>query len=379
MFKYIVIIFVISFSLISCTKKELNKKLRLEETGENFSIKLDDQTPNVSLGFSTFGDLLFNVVWEYNQIQIYDIQNGSLIKKLNFAIEGDQGVGQIFGFHIHNLDSIFLFGQVAPVIYLTDTSGIIKNKIEYEVPDGYSSAFVHPHYFVSAPKIRGNELIVKTHITGNYREVNNDQLSNKALGYSINLLSGKTNVLSHNYPDDYLINGLKHFEHSMAIGDGKVVYSFFGDHRLFFASSFEDAIQSKNAGSQYLDASLRLFPVDGERLETLQYMNTSSRYDNLIYDPFRNIYYRFAYPTLDISDQAEIQRLRIAPGPFVVMILDQELNVIGETYFSKGKYLPTNFFIHENGLFLSINHPDNPENKEDEFKFELLKVSEIQD
>jgi hypothetical protein len=108
----------------------------------------------------------------------------------------------------------------------------------------------------------------------------------------------------------------------------------------------------------------------------MQYMNTSSRYDNLIYDAYRNLYYRFAYPTLDLTDLNEIQRLRTSPGPFVIMVLDDELNVLGETYFEAGRYLPTNFFIHQDGLYISINHPDNPANEEDMFKFELLKVTE---
>jgi len=62
--------------------------------------------------------------------------------------------------------------------------------------------------------------------------------------------------------------------------------------------------------------------------------------------------------------------LRTAPGPFVIMVLDNDLNVIGESYFEKGIYLPSNFFINEEGLFISLNHPDNPENSEEYFRFQ---------
>ncbi len=365
---------VVATILIGCNQSQ-TKPSHLLPSGKILSFELDDQTPNVSPGFAVFGDLLFNILWEQNQLQIYDITHSRLLKSLDFEVEGDQGVGALFGFHVHNLDSIFLFGQASPVIHLTDTTGRIKNSIRYGIPDGYSAAFVHPQYYVSPPQVDNGELMVKTHVTGNYREMSNDNLKDKRLGYSIDLNTGQTSFIAHTYPDDYLERGLKQFEASMAVGKDKIVYSFFGDHRLFYASSFAEELQSRDAASQYLDATLKLFPVNGERIETQQYMFTSSRYDNLVYDPYRDVYYRFAYPTLDISDSNEIMKLRNAPGPFLIMILDSDLQVQGETFFEKGKYMPLNFFIHEEGLYLSVNHPDNPENDEDQFKFELIELS----
>lgn len=363
------------FCFLGCNEKESNT-YTLESTGEIISLELDNKTSNVSQGFSTYDDLLFNVVWETNQIQVYDINSKQLIKKLNFDIEGDQGVGEIFGFHIHNLDSIFLFGQNTSVIHLTDTTGTVKDRIKYKIPDGYTAAFVHPGYFISSPRLHSNEIMVKTHITGNYREVSNKDLKEKHMAFGINLETGDTRFMNHTYPHDYLAEGLKHFEASMAIGKDKIVYSLFGDHRLFFAESFDQNLQSKNVASEFLDERLKLFPLDGERMDTYHYLNTSSRYDNLVYDSYRDLYYRFAYPSIEVTDESELQRLRIAPGPFVIMILDNNLDILGETYFEKGKYMPNNFFIHKDGIYLSINHPDNPDNIEDEFKFELLKVSE---
>ncbi|EOZ99348.1 hypothetical protein A33Q_0585 [Indibacter alkaliphilus LW1] len=42
----------------------------------------------------------------------------------------------------------------------------------------------------------------------------------------------------------------------------------------------------------------------------------------------------------------------------------------------EGVFLPLNFFINEAGLYLSINHPDNPENEEEYLSFQLLKLKE---
>jgi hypothetical protein len=367
--------FLLSLALISCSQKDpKNTKAMLRTDEEIIEFQIDDQTPNVSMGMQYFDGFLFNINWAYNQIQIYNLSEKRLVKNLDFEIEGDQGVGELFGFHVHSLDSIFLFSQMDPFIYLTDTSGIVSQKIRYQIPDGYSSAFVHPSYFLSPPVIQSNEMIVKTHFAGNYREVKNEDLKQKQMVYAINLTSGETRFLNHTYPADYLEKGLKHFETSMAISKDKVVYSLFGDHRLFYADSFENKLSSKDAASSYLDTNLKLFPLEGVRFDTQKYLQASSRYESLVYDPFRDVFYRFAYPTLEVTDENEVLRLRIAPGPFVIMVLDNDLNVIGETYLEKGKYLPSNFFINEDGLYLSINHPDNPENEEGYFKFQRFSL-----
>ena len=131
--------------LFSCQPKNNNDwksgAFNLESTGEILSVYIDDSTPNVSMGLQYSNGYLFNVNWVKNEIQMYDTETGSLLKGLEFEIEGDQGVGQLFGFHVHNLDSIFLFPQFDPVIVLTDTSGLVKNRIRYNQPDMYSPAF----------------------------------------------------------------------------------------------------------------------------------------------------------------------------------------------------------------------------------------------
>lgn len=368
--KVIFILFLfILFSSCSQSVKEINNgELQLE--GGYLEIPIDNQTPNVSMGMSYKDGLLFNINWAYNQIQIYNLEKRKPVKNLNFEIEGDQGVGQLFGFHVHNLDSIFLFGQMEPFTYLIDTSGRVKQKYRYQIPDGYSSAFVHPAYFISPPVIKNGEMVVKTHFIANYREVENEFLNRQYLVYAINLSSGESRFLNHTYPNDYLEKGLKHFEASMAKSKDKVVYSFFGDHRLFYADSFEDELFSIEAQSNYLDRNLKFFPLEGGRFETQQYLQASSRYETLIYDTYREVFYRFAFPTLEVNDENEVLRLRHAPGPFSIMILDNDLNVLGETFFEKGRYLPSNFFINEEGLYLSANHPDNPDNREDFFRFQ---------
>jgi len=102
---------------------------------------------------------------------------------------------------------------------------------------------------------------------------------------------------------------------------------------------------------------------------------TTSHYESIIYDHYRNIYYRFAYPTLNVNSEQKLSDLRFASNEFVIMVLDENLNIITERYFEGGTYLPNNIFITEEGLYISINHPRSKWNEENKMSFELLSLT----
>lgn len=112
-------------------------------------------------------------------------------------------------------------------------------------------------------------------------------------------------------------------------------------------------------------------------MESQKYSFASSRYENLLYDRYREVYYRFAFPDLEVDTEEEVRALRNNPGPFVVMIFDKELKLLGETYFEGGMYLPMNAFVGKKGLYLSTNNPDNPENQEDKMGFEIFELKKL--
>jgi hypothetical protein len=373
------IFFLLFLVVFSCKNPEENikkKKFALAPSGEKLSVTIDENTPNVSMGLQYSQGYLFNINWGTNEIQVYDIESGSLVRSMIYDKEGDQGVGQLFGFHVHNLDSIFLFSQFDAVMVLTDTSGLVKNRIRYTQPDLYSPAFIHNSYFLSPPIVKGDEIFVKTHFQGNYREVTAEQLSAYHMAYAVNMKTGTVRFLKHTYPSNYLAKGIKHFEPSMASDGNKVIYSLFGDHRLFFATSFDENLQAKAAASTHLEETLPLFPVQGERFDTQKYLQGSSRYESLIYDPHREVYYRFGFPTYSFETQDEISQLRSEPREFVIMTLDKDLNVIDDQYFEGGKYMPNNVFVGEKGLYISTSHPNNLENQEDKMVFEIFGLVE---
>ncbi len=355
-------------------------KTFLLESIDQIALEIDETTPNFSMGLQYFLDSknewVFNINWNTNSLQMYDLSEGTLMKTIPFEKEGDQGVGELMAFHVHALDSIFLFPFQGASFSLVDGSGNLIKRFKYNLPENHTAGFVHNISFVSPPIIQGGQINFKTRpaIIDNYREMTNEMLASSKLSFKLDLETLDTELLMHHYPSDYLENGFKRFEFSRAAGAGKVVYSFFGDHQLYWASDFNSPLEKVEAKSEYLNEKLPLFPIDGAFLESQKYSNASSRYDNLIYDPYREVFYRFAYPDLDVNTEEEVRALRNNPGPFVIMVFDKDLKLLTETYFKGGKYLPLNAFVGKKGLYLSTNNPDNPAIQEDLMGFEVFAL-----
>jgi hypothetical protein len=368
------------FACNSKSYKE-NTIIQLKSIGEA-SLMIDETTPDFSMGLQYVEagqEMVFNINWTTNSLQMYDLENGELIKNIQFEKEGDQGVGELMAFHVHTMDSIFLFPFGTSYCSLADTSGKVKKRFRYEAPENHTPGFVHNISYISPPIVQGSKVILKTRpaIVSNYNEMTNEMLAKSHLTFKLDLESLKTTLLSQFYPVEYLEKGSRRFDFSMVEGDGKVVYSFFGDHNLYWSENFEGPLKSIDGRSSYLNEALPLFPKGGPVLESQKYSFASSRYENLLYDRYREVYYRFAFPDLEVDTEEEVRALRNNPGPFVVMVFDKNLKLLGETYFEGGMYLPMNAFVGKKGLYLSTNNPDNPENQEDKMGFEIFELKKL--
>jgi len=346
---------------------------------KSMAIEIDSLTVNRSTQLAYYHeskDWLFNLNLSTNEIQMYDLEDKTLYKTLRFPVEGNKGVGRIFSFHIHNLDSIFLFQQFSPTIILTDTSQVIRREITVQIPEMHTPPFVHSTYFSSPAVVLDEALVVKTRPADDYKQITNDVLSKRHLTYKINLNNGETELLPHKYPINYLKDGYKLFDFSFAKGIDKWVYSFHSDHNLYYSDSMNAALIPVTAKSKYING-FQNFDVFGFREEHYKYYASAPNYKSIIYDKFKNVYYRFCYQEIEVTSEEEIMKYRFLPKVFSILILDSDLNVIGETLFDKDKFLSDNVFITEEGVYLSKNHPDNPELTEDYLSFALFELTDI--
>lgn len=381
--KYFVVLFCLAL-LQSCNSntEEIFTPQKLVSDGEVFSIKIDNQTPNISDGlvsFSTDINWLFNVNYTNNEIQLYNLDSKTLEKRMVFDLEGPDAVAFVFGIQVQSLDSIFIFDYPKNDLYLSDTSAKVKTKLQYHAPEGYTAAFVHNAHYSYKPILSKDRLLVNAKFKGNLREITNEQLSSKKLGYTIDLRNGDTKLLSVGWPSDYNGSGSKLLDFSMAAIEEMLVYSLVADHYLYVTDLNGKPIRKVFAKSEYLNQSFESFPTIDDRSATLNYVFASDRYERILYDEYRGVFYRFVFPKVDVTNEDELNILRRFPRKLSIMILDKKLNVIGETLMPENTYYPGNSFVSEDGLYISINHPNNPLNNEDLLSFEIFKLEELKD
>ena len=109
--------------------------------------------------------------------------------------------------------------------------------------------------------------------------------------------------------------------------------------------------------------------------------NSKPKYDNIVYDRYRDVYYRFCRmkdtktSPKGFLDRGYYQCL----SDFSILILNSDLEVIGETLFEAGVYAPKLFFVNKDGLWLSENNYQREDITDDVLKFRCLKLVENED
>lgn len=377
----LLLVFTVLVSCSSNSSEQAHATKSLIKTDTLLTLALDSTTANISPFLTYYDDglsetgYLFSVNTMSNAMQLYDLDSQRLVRTVRFDVEGERGVGKLESLFVQDFDNILLFPSQANRIFLVNATASIFEKLEYEIPEVYTNAQISSSFFAGTPYLKNGYLTVKTKYPGNYRAITNEELAKVHVAYIIDLRARKSALLPHYFPPDYYAQGMKHVEFSSVHSPLGAVYSFFGDHHLYYADQINQPLQKKEAKSQYFNQTIAAFPATGDRQDRAQYYAASAHYGSLLYDRYRKVYYRFCYPEVDIDD---IQALRTHvqyPQKFSILMLDEQLNIIGETLFDNNKELvPQNAFVGKKGLYLSTNHTGNPQNEEGFFKFRLLVV-----
>ena len=223
--------------LCSCTK-ETNRKDIYSVTGSNHFYTINTKTINPSSRCIRYfnndkGKWLFYENTDFNELIIYNLPQGNILKKIKFEEKGPNGIGSLRGFHVHNFDSIFLVsGTYVHKFYLTDTSGVIKKNYKIETPLGTQklAPSINPissGLFDNECRIENNIINLSAYypfLMGTTQEINK-RLPNEVIDFSYDL--GKNRIVNTSFYPNFKIetdNSLFVFDRSF--GKDINIYSF---------------------------------------------------------------------------------------------------------------------------------------------------------
>jgi hypothetical protein len=367
------------FSSCSNDVKSINNEGKLESSHKLVKIgskefNLDKETAPQSNQFQIFrakdsSEILTFLNSYNNSIYFYDFDNEEFLYKKTFEKEGDNGVGSIFGYHIHNLDSIFIYNYGMSKLFLFDSAQSMINSYEINQNQKFSPT---AKVATNSPIVILNNLVYMTgNIAGEYSDETAEnrpvllkldletkefeyQISYPAIFREANWGGGQYRWLSHYYnPVDSLM-----------------FFSFSVSHDLKFLDLKSGDVFNQYMGSNYITeipsvSSTSLFnSISKEKIRNHFIINGS--YQQVGFVLSDEYYFRKVWLPEKNFDPRNFNGFKTT-----LILMNRDFEKIGEMIFSPRSY--GDFVISSSGLSLK-KYTD----KEDVLIFDQFKLKEIE-
>jgi len=206
----------------------------------------------------------------------------------------------------------------------------------------------------------------------------NRLIEHDPVSVAINMNTKEEKKLPFDYPD-YPGSEVKLKRYGMEASysrcyDGqRFIYSFHYDENIYVATPEHDSIRKVSVKSKYFDK----VQLPDELTASPEDFCVNAWYNNLLYDPYREVYYRIAYPpsTLD-KGVRPMELVQFGRKNFSIIILDKDFRILGETLFPDNTYNPKIMLIRLEGLYISDSHYLNPRFNDDILSFRKFELKE---
>lgn len=384
-YKNIIIYIFFITNHLNCTSHNNNSLYSLNPI-DKIEIPIDNNTPNLSKSIYIFDndkdkiEYLCYLNENTNEINFYNLNTNKLSHKIKFEKEGKNGTNTIGGFHIISLDSIVIVNRAQNQIFLTNKRGEVVKRITIGlkkdnnfIKNGKTLVRISRSYshIYNPLVVKDNKIYASTFIP---YVPTQSEMTNLNLCLEINMDNNQQQLLKANYP---LLLGenkktVAHTMNTRTFSGNSFVYSFFSSHDIFVTNNHNKIIKY-NAKSKFLRDELRCISFNGQHMK--DYVE-APHYDAIMYDKYRNVYYRFVYPGKELTDNDNIQKLAMYCEDFSIMLLNKDFEVIGEQLLPPNTYYMNMAFVSKKGLCISTQHPQNPNLNENYLTFQVFSIKD---
>ena len=368
------------FAVLSCSgkKNNLNNKVSLYATDKMKSFNLDSDTKYNAFYLYPFSDsvgkeYLSFLNYSSNQVLFYDLKSCNFLFKINMPAEGPDGIVQPSGYYIKDLDNIYLTSYAYSGLIQVDTASHIIKRIPYGKTDSgfkFLPSYVLSSHPYTIPYSIGGRIHLMPPLVERFCPADKTPLCVSIDTVSSQFVASEityTDVLSE---EELAANDTR----CSRVFDGKTfIYSFYVDEDIIIADKDHKEFRRIKSASQYIKS-----PVEKQKqgVKGPQSNLEVARYGDLIYDKFRKVYYRFAYPQVELDDKLNWRGKAVyGRKKFSVIILDEQFNRLGETLFPESIYNSYVFFVNKDGLYISRDYQVGIGNQSEDFMtFELFEL-----
>lgn len=376
--KYSVTLFL--FLVLGCDPTEDGNKTKL--------IKVDEITFPVS-GFASVNPALIQLVesdsgdylFLYNHVaknfQYVEFPTGKLIHEVLLRFEGPNNVQGFTGGTLIDQDSIWITFY-PPAIGLINFDGdvLLKKRVGNDLFHITTlGATSHRALTKNGKRIFGPQPYFMNHHGMGKEDIRKHQLV-----YSYDSESDSVQWYDVFYADNYWDQGKKMSEFSWDEREGRLYIAPFYDHEIqVFDMNTGKIVLKKEVISSYINHFDYVNEMPTGMNEAIKNNLEYDRYGTLIYDKYREVFYRIFIPGFEPQEDIPIEDLTLLNrfrSKWGIMILDKDLNLMGEHIFDDFEaYSAANFFVGKKGLYLSMNNLFHPDYEEDRFRYMLMELA----
>lgn len=292
--------------------------------------------------------------------------------RLEFPVEGPNGIGSMTDFYFHNFDSIFVVDRYAYSLSLVDSSANLlrKYRLNHSQSNYPGDESVLPYFTSNSQAIKRGEILYLPGIPD--KESFESGYSKHNLLMVLNLDTGELTYML-GYPSKYksgFWGGYDHIIPSISETDdlNKLLISYPIDDSVYiFDLSKQELSPAFYAKSNLLDDinPAPRFAMDRESVISYQY--GTDRYFSLFFDSYRKEYYRFvykAYPEEALQNMLNRTAQTRIVNDKSLMRFDENFNLIKELKLPSTVTGVDDFISIKSGVYLRLY-----ENNENSKKF----------
>jgi hypothetical protein len=313
------------------------------------------------------------------EIILFNIEQKRASYKIPLFSEGPNNIGVDNGFEIIGIDCLFI-ASIPPKIKILNFKGEVKFSIPIEDIDNDVNFLVANNetpFLFNDDKLFGAQPFLR-----NFFEISEKKAIQVKHIYQVNLLSEKEIVqwMPIYRPENIWSEGRHDENFSWTDRYDSIIVAPYTDHRLWIISKSKNtlidykAVKSTSVNN-FHELSQKAFGGDEGIIEELK----NDRYEIVIYDKYRDVFYRFFFLGVDSNEYNITPRGLFGNRPKVgIMVISSNLDLIGEHLFETHQIQPWNYFVGRKGLYVSTNNPNRDDFDENVLRYDIIRFDGLE-
>lgn len=270
-----------------------------------FDISIDDKTSNnwffaqiVNIDEEEYFVFQDHIQSDPRYIHFENLKENEKSFKIKLSLEGPEGIGHLDGFHVRNLDSIFVLNRYKYELNLVDTSGKVIDRFRLRNDDSNEQSeqlTALPFIWTFAPILDLGEKLVIPAIPD--QESFDSQYKQKLQTIELKIKS-ETSAYKLGFSDRYFDSGFWgiHLEtpsYTVNYTDSVILQSFPIEDRVMVFDFDLNLLKAPSLFSKYYDDSFRsLSDFNSEPSILYPHIYSNPKNNSILYDQYRELYYR---------------------------------------------------------------------------------------